>query len=441
MDAAAEYNELLARDPAAALEQAGRLETAFRSTNITFGGEPMRSFLRPHFVGRADWDWIRKSAQRLIELASRVARHAFDGDVRSLCALLGTPEAEVPWVAHDPGPPDVLLSRVDAFVGDRSLHFIEVNSDAPAGFGYGDQMAEVIGASSAFREFARTHRLSYQPSAPPLVEEVLRLGRGLPPAPQVAIVDFAEVKTRPDQELLARRFHARGAHCRLVDPRQVELSRGRMVADGIPIDIVYRRGLLSELLEREDEVRAFLRGYREGLAVFVNSLRCRLAEDKAFLALLTDESFAGLLSRDEIEFVERHVPWTRKLEERHTSKAGRSIDLVPFVIANREALVLKPSHGYGGRSVFVGDETPEPAWRAAVGEGLGAGWVVQERVAIPEEVFPVIEDGRLAFDRLKLNANPFYIGGADAGAVARASRSSVINVSAGGGSVPTFVVE
>ena len=41
---------------------------------------------------------------------------------------------------------------------------------------------------------------------------------------------------------------------------------------------------------------------------------------------------------------------------------------------------------------------------------------------------------------LKVNANPFYVLGEAVGAVTRASRSSVINVSAGGGSVPTFVV-
>jgi stage V sporulation protein SpoVS len=41
---------------------------------------------------------------------------------------------------------------------------------------------------------------------------------------------------------------------------------------------------------------------------------------------------------------------------------------------------------------------------------------------------------------LKVNANPFYVAGAEAGAVTRASQASVINVGAGGGSVPTFVV-
>ena len=60
---------------------------------------------------------------------------------------------------------------------------------------------------------------------------------------------------------------------------------------------------------------------------------------------------------------------------------------------------------------------------------------------IAAEDFPVCEGGRLAFERLNVNANPFYVEGGEAGGVSRASRSAVINVSAGGGSVPMFVVD
>ena len=87
------------------------------------------------------------------------------------------------------------------------------------------------------------------------------------------------------------------------------------------------------------------------------------------------------------------------------------------------------------------DVRDEQDWEAAVQEGLSEPWVVQERVHIPEEVFPRLEDdGEVGLVPLKVNVNPFFVDGADVGAVTRASRSSVINVSAGGGSVPTFVV-
>lgn len=435
----AEYNALLEGDPAAAVEQAGELEAAFVEAGITFDGVAMRSFLRPHFMARPEWERLREDGRQLLELAARVARRAFDGDLDRLCAFLGTPADEVRWLRPDPGPPDVVLSRLDAFTGPDGPRFIEINSDAPAGLGYGDRMAEAFQRLPVFQEFARRRAVTYHRSAPAVVDAVLaaapRVSR-----PVVAIVDFAEVKTRGDQVILQGAFEARGAVCVLADPRAMEVRGGSLWAGEHRVDVVYRRAVLSELLEKAGEVGGFLRAYESGLAVFVNSFRCRLSEDKAFYALLTDEEFASLMSAEERALALRCVPWTRRVAERRTLRGGRAVDLLPHVVERREEMVLKPAHGYGGREVLIGDETPPLEWERAVQAALGEPWVVQERVAIPEEVFPVCEKGALSFEPFKLNANPFYVAGAEVGAVARASRSSVINVSAGGGSVPTFVV-
>lgn len=440
-DAATEYNRLVAADPGAAAGQSAWMADEFRRRGLHFDGQPMRSFLRPHFVTRADWDALRDGGRRLVELAARVARRAFGGDTGRLCDFLGTPAGEVEWVALDPGEPDVVLSRVDAFLTAQGPRFIEINSDAPAGFGYGDRMAAVFQGLPAFRAFAQRRRVSYRASAGALIAAVRATAPQAAPSPVVAIVDWADVRTRGDQEILRDAFLREGLACLLADPREMEIKGGRLWAGARAVDVVYRRGVLSELLERADEVRAFMRAYRERLAVFVNSFRCRLSEDKAFFALLTDEAFAHLLEPGERDLVARAVPWTRKLEERRTLRDRTELDLIPYVIAHREELVLKPAHGYGGRSVYVGSETPPSAWEDAVRAGLGQPWVVQERVTIPEEEFPRCEAGSLGFPRLKVNVNPFYVAGAEVGAVTRASRDSVINVSAGGGSVPTFVVE
>jgi len=442
MDAAAAYNRLVEADPRGAHEQAQWLHDAFARAGITFDGHPMRTCLRPHFVPRGQWEVLRARGRRLMATAARVARTAFGGDVGALCAFLGTPEGEARWVRLDPGPPDVLLSRLDAFLTPDGPRFIEINSDAPAGFGYGDRMAEVFAELPLYRAFAAGRRVSYAPSGPRVVDAVLFAwaARGGIAPPRVAIVDWADVKTRPDQEILRALFAARGIECRLADPREMEIAGGRLRVEGAAIDVVYRRAVLTELVEREDEVRTFLAAYRDSLALFVNSFRCRLSEDKAFFAVLTDEAHASSMSAEERDLVRRSVPWTRRVSERRTRRAGRDVDLVPHVIEHRAELVLKPAHGYGGRSVRVGDETAPQEWAQTVDRALVEPWVVQERVAIPEEVFPVLEGDAVTLVSLKVNVNPFYVEGADVGAVTRASRSSVINVSAGGGSVPTFVV-
>lgn len=441
--AARAYHRLLEADPGAAIRQWDQLVVSFRARGITFAGEPMPTLLRPQLVMRKDDAALRDAGRRLMEIAERVARHAFDGDAARLCAWLGTPEAEARWVSQPRAEPDVVLSRLDAFLTPAGPRFIEVNSDAPAGFGYGDVMAEVFADLPVIRAFGEEWPFHYAASADVLQAAVLtvwsdRMGRA---KPKIAIVDWDDVKTRPDQEILARRFLDQGHDCVLADPRELRFREGRLSGPSGPIDLVYRRTVLSEVVERADEVRDYLAAYASGQVMFVNTFRCHLSEDKAFLAFLTDEtSAAALMGEDERAFVAAHVPWTRKVEERRTLFQGRDVDLVPFVALERSRMVLKPAHGYGGRAVLVGSETAPPVWEAALVEAIGQPWVVQEKVAIPEEVYPVVEGGNLSFAPLKVNTNPFYVRGASAGAVTRCSRSAVINVSAGGGSVPTFVL-
>jgi hypothetical protein len=441
-DAAAEYNRILAADPAAAREQWGWLLEEFHREGIQFDGRPMRTFLRPHFVDRGLWTSFRDDAKRLLRLAVRTARFAFDGDASRLSAFLGIPDDRARWIRLDPGEPDVVLSRLDGFASPGRARFVEINSDAPAGFGYGDRMAAVFRRLPAFRSFSARRPVTYEASASKVVEAIVGAfrARGGVGVPSVAIVDFAQVRTRADQEILQQFFRAAGVPCLLEDPRSVELRSGRLSARGVPVDVVYRRTVLQELLEKQGEVSDFLEGYRRGAALFVNSLRCQLSEDKGFFAILSDEAFQGMLADEERALVSRLVPWTRKLEDRATRRGGRRIDLVPHVLDNREDLVLKPAHGYGGQSVLIGDETEAPRWEEAVLGAVGGPWVVQERVDIPLEPFPVFEGGALDFEPLNVSLAPFYVDGADVGAVARVSRARVVNVSAGGGSVPTFIV-
>lgn len=403
----------------------------------------MATFLRPHFVDRRDWDDLRAASDRLLGIATRVARSVFGGDPTRLCEFLGMPEGERKLVELDPGGPDVLLSRADGFLTPDGPCFVEINSDAPAGFGYGDRMAAVFESLPLFQQFSGTRRVRYVPSGKSLLDAVLdafwaRGGTGLP---RVAILDWADVKTRADQAILKSVFDARGVPCALLDPREVEIRAGKLWGAGEVIDLVYRRALLPELVARQEEVAPFLRAYREGLVVVVNSFRCALSEDKGFFAILTDETHEELLQEGERAFLRSVLPWTRKLEERTTTRRGQEVDLVRHVLAHKDEFVVKPSHSFGGTAVVVGDEASASEWEAAVLKGLEEPMVVQERVSIPEEVFPVFDSGRLEFEPRKLNVNPFYVRGAAVGAVARASRTSVINVSAGGGSIPSFVAD
>lgn len=439
-EATRHFNDAVRRDPKAAFDQWRRLQDAFDTRGITFNGRPMPTFLRPQFVDAATFTALTRGANVLVPLAERVARHAFGGDLEALLEFLQAPESHRRMLRLLPKGPDVALSRVDGFLDAQGgVRFIEINSDAPAGFGYAERMTQVFSELPLVRAMRRSDHMEVVGSVDALLDE-LRRQAGLE-RPRVAIVDLRTVKTRPDQEILRDEFVARGVDTLLCDPRDMTIIGDRLVAHDAPVDVVYRRTVIAEVLEIEAEAPAFFEAYSRRLAVFVNSFRCYLSEDKAFFALLTDERYAGLFSPEERAFIDAHIPWTRRMEARKTSLRGEVVDLVPHIEARREAFVLKPSHGYGGASVLVGAAVDAATWTAAVQRAASEpGWIVQERVEIPEEEFPVFDDaGDLRFESLKVNTNPFYVGGAAVGAVTRVSRDAVINVSAGGGSVPTFV--
>lgn len=438
--AAERFNHAVRRDVPAARAQWLSLLESFSARGITFAGRPMPTFLRPQFVDRDTWTTLTTSATQLIRLSKRVARTAFDGRLEDLLDFLGAPESHRRLLRLEPPGPDVALSRVDGFIADDRVRFIEINSDAPAGFGYADRMTEVFARLPLVAGMTSTDPLLVIGSIDALVSNLRSHARVA--NPRVAIVDLKTVRTRPDQEILREEFARRGLDTFLADPREMEIANGRLVAEGQAIDLIYRRTVIGEVLAIEDEAPAFFEAYAKSLAVFVNSFRCYLSEDKAFFAILTDERFASLLSEGERAFVATYVPWTRKVEERRTEWGGRTIELLPWIEEHRAQLVLKPTHGYGGDNVIVGSSVDDRRWSGAVQDASAkGGWIVQERVLIPEEEFPVFDaDGTLSFESLKVNTNPFYVGGVEVGAVTRISRDPVINVSAGGGSVPTFVV-
>jgi len=259
----------------------------------------------------------------------------------------------------------------------------------------------------------------------------------------MAILDWREVPTYNEFVLWVDYFHARGLEARIVDPRETELKGGRLAADGQPIDLIYKRVLISELVERGGRDHPVIRAVQSGAVCMVNPLRCKLLHKKASLAVLSDERNVGLFSGDERQAIDAHIPWTRVVAERKTRHQGRTVDLVPFIIEQRERLVLKPNDAYGGAGIVLGWEVDSATWDAAVRTALTEPFVVQERVPIPSEPFPSVVDGRVVLADRILDTAPFaYQGTHVDGCMSRLSTAALVNVTAGGGSqTPTFLVE
>jgi uncharacterized circularly permuted ATP-grasp superfamily protein len=261
--------------------------------------------------------------------------------------------------------------------------------------------------------------------------------------PTIGILDWKEVPTQSEFRLYRDYFGSVGLQCVIGDPREVEYRGGALYAEGVKIDLIYKRVLINELVAEGGLDHPMVRAVRDGAVCMTNPFRCKILHKKASLAVLSDERNAYLFSSAERAVIHEHVPWTRLVEERRTTgHEGEIVDLVPFIAENREQLVLKPNDDYGGAGVVLGWEVDDAAWAAALAKAVERPHIVQQRIGLPSEVFPSLVDGQVVFADRIVDTAPFCFDGAFVdGCLTRVSTATLVNVTAGGGStVPTFVV-
>ncbi len=452
LTAISRFHDLLSR-PGLASDSWDLLTARMAERNMVFGERPLCTVLRPLFYSPEEWSYLVNRTELILRLFDRLARLMLeDADLRA--QIHATPEEE--HLLHiDHGYRSTIpTARLDSFFarnedGSRSLGFVEFNGESPASMAYSDVLGSLFLEMPVMQAFGQLYAVHSLPSKRPALDEFLRVyyeWRGdRSKLPEIAIVDWHGVPTASEFELFVEYFAEHGITTVICAPEEMEFRNGRLYASGTPVDFVYKRVLISELLLRYGLDHPIVDALHARAICLVNPFSCKLLHKKASLAVASDERNAHLLTAAEQQAVKAHIPWTRTVEERSTiDPVGNPIDLLPWASANRAGLVLKPNDEYGGKGVLIGWETEQPEWDAALAAAVTEPAVVQERVQIAYEEFPVMTaNGGVAIDLRLVDSDPFLFRGESVhGCLCRLSSETLLNVTAGGGSiVPVFVVE
>ena len=227
----------------------------------------------------------------------------------------------------------------------------------------------------------------------------------------------------------------------ICSPDELDYDGSRLRCGDFDIDLVYKRVIIHEFLERYDDRHPLTRAYMNGHVCMVNPFRCKIMHKKAIFEMLTDPEWQAQLTSVEVQAIRQTVPWTRRLSDRRTTIDNESVELLEFVRRNRTKLVLKPNDDYGGHGVFLGSRLDEPTWTDAISTALNGDYVVQEAIELRMEEFPIFGEGDWQFQPMFVDTNPFLFRGKVCGAMVRLSASPVVNVTSGGGETGFFVIE
>lgn len=447
-----------------ALDSQAWMDRYHQQHKLYFGDRLMCMVLRPRFLSMQQYHFLQQRVRILLGAFHKIQSAALTSD--TFRKQFGLSPAEDELAMLDPGFHPFPTSRFDSFyVSNDELRFTEYNSETPAGAAYNVALSQMFLAMPAFQEFQRKYQVYPMPTSYGVMSTLLRAYEqwlGQRELPRIAILDWKEVPTYSEFILYQNLFQHHGLDVVIADPREVTYSGDRLrTADGKPIDLIYKRVLISELIERGGMEHPVIRAVKARHVCMINPFRCKILYKKASFAVLSDERNGSLFSAEELAAIHEHIPWTRVVVDRESKPplerkacpavvkeiaqkaGGKTIDLVKFITANKDGLVLKPNDDYGGKGIVLGWTVDQATWEKAIQVALNTPYIVQERVHLPKEPFPFIAEGKLKVSDIMVDTNPFVCHGEYMdGCLSRISSSDLLNVTAGTGStVPTFVVE
>lgn len=434
-----EYLKSRAEEIAQAIPKfSSRLEKSF----FRYGRFTIPTFYKPYFISTKQEHLLKRVTTTLSQVINTAVRLYFDES--HLSHVYHIPQEAAELIKIDPGySSPVVFCRFDAILEGESLKIVEFNSDAPVGLAYIDQLQEIFLSEPALKPFFEKYLVQHSQKTQCILDALLSTYEefGGFEAPQIAIMDWRNVRTLPECEYLKTYFESKGYKTTIADPREFKYKGGKLYHKNFRVDLIYRRAFFDEIVERLDEVQDLIRAYRERAVCMVNPLRSRLASTKALLSILTNPEYDHFFTENENKVKRDAIPWTRRLTDAEDFYGRKKIYLIDFLKDEKDTLVLKPSSGSGGQDVTIGRETPDDRWNETIDKALKGDWIVQECVNIPIMTVPVVINNKLDFAYKKYNFSMMVCAGKYTGSFVRLSDESMINVAKGGGLMAALVSE
>ncbi|MGN9768195.1 hypothetical protein ACTMS2_23925 [Micromonospora sp. SD12] len=391
----------------------------------------------PIAVPRRSYAQLFQVAAALVGLLRRTALETAPTTEGRLAAYR-MPQSEHQLFVRDPFVeeryPDSVV-RPDVVIGPQGPQFLEFNvSGALGGVVETHCRLEVWRRLHADAE-GRTPFTSPDPFA--VRAEMYRsLSAELAAAPRIAIVGSARVygvRSRYFQ-LEADYLNNHGLTARFFEPE--ELPQAWDCPPHLRYPVGLRNFTIPDWLDAGLDT-SYVQDALDNGCLLVGTQTSTFMHSKLTMGLLSEGR--PWMSAAERRLVDQYVPWTRILSDRRTARAGREVELLPFVLANRDLLVLKAGLGESGKQVVIGGEVDQATWESAVTEAAADGTSVVQDFVVPRtcrvalvadgadephdaEVAPVI--GPLLFGGRPAGLFCRYYGDGSAGIVSARGRES-----------------
>ena len=341
-------------------------------TNALYHGGPVQWSFVPKIFSKRDLGYLARIAETMGTIMDKLTRR-FAADPELRAAFGFSPQIEELCLAPVAYDSQIPIARVDIFLNEETgdFQFCELNTDGSSGMLVTTEVTRANLLTPTGERFAALHpceAFDIYTGCATAVLDCYREAGGLSRRPAIAAVDYAESIVSEEIEEFARVFDERGADLRFADMRDLRYKDGVLSDSHGPIDCVWRRVVISEMLEKPcPGADAFMACVRDGHVPVVGGFRTWPCATKTVFAVLRSPLAAKFLDADELAFIERHIPETHLVDA--------NSDLSRF--ADKDHWIAKPRDGYNSIGVRAGSDCSQGEWETVLREMASTGGTVQ----------------------------------------------------------------
>lgn len=361
-------------------------------SNAQYKGKPVPFLYHPMFWTEKDIENFKKINDNIISITNKITeRFLRDEDFR---AKFRYPEFLNELIAIDNGYDiNAPIGRFDIFYEDyENFKFCEINTDGSSAMNEDNIIARILSETKAFQDFSQEYDMEYFELLDSWVKESIKIydrydrGEG---KPNVAIVDFVESGTPNEFEDFKKTYIKNGYNCIIADPRDLKYRDGKLYKDDYRIDLIYRRIVTFELVEKIDEIDDFIQAYKDRAVCVIGSIRSQIMHNKIIFAILHEDDTLEGLSEEERDFIKSHIPYTKIF-------AGDR-GIFEEALKNKDRFIMKPMDLNASQGVFAGRDLNSQDWEKKLSEVWEKDYIIQEFVVPYRRDFIVYDEENKSF--------------------------------------------
>lgn len=405
------------------------------NSKAQYRGKPVPFLYHPMFFTEKEIRDIEKIGDMMISITNKVTRRYLD--YPNFRKKFGYSKELEELILIDNGYDiNVPIGRFDIFYQDYdNFKFCELNTDGSSAMNEDNTIARILMETESVKTLGEEYDISYFELIDKWVEDSLEIFKKWDDKiekPNVAIVDFKESGTSEEFQLFKESYIRKGSNAIIVDPRDLKYKDGGLYFEDFKIDLVYRRMVTFELIQNIDQIPDFIEAYKNKAFCCIGSIKSQIVHNKIIFKILHDEDTLEFLSKEEQEYVKKHIPYTGEFRGEDS--------LYEKVLKNKDKYIMKPLDLNSSRGVYTGRDLNQEEWKKKLDESWNRDYIYQEFIDPYTRDFIVFQDDEIKVEKFGTIVGIFMYKEKFAGIYTRIGQENIISGLSSYYTVPNMVV-